>query len=122
SSDAVMASATWGRNMFPYWELDSPYSLLLVKMVLAAGKVTSTMPCTSPAALTIVRSVLEAIWPSRDGYFRMLTARAITSPKMTREVAACMVMAALAQRASGITSVGLNAVALVKPRTRQSKN
>ena len=56
-----MASPTWGRNMAPYWELDSPYSLLLVKMVLSAGKVTRTMPCTSPAALTAVRSAFEAI-------------------------------------------------------------
>jgi hypothetical protein len=60
-----MASATWGRNMSPYWVLDSPYSLLSVKMVLAAGNVTKTMPCTSPAALMIVRSVFEAIWSSR---------------------------------------------------------
>jgi hypothetical protein len=56
-----MASATWGRNMFPYWELDSPYSLFSVKMVLAAGKVTRTTPCTSPAALITVRSAFEAI-------------------------------------------------------------
>jgi len=49
-------------------------------------------------------------------YGRMLTARAITSPSTAREPAACRVMTALAQRASGITSVGLNAVALVKPR------
>ncbi len=147
-----MASATWGRNMAPYWLLDSPYSLVSVNMVLAAGNVTRTMPCTSPAALMTARSVVEAIWPSRqlqpsgqsagsyrpvpqsarpdgcchppsqdeaalrDGYRRILTARAITSPKMTSEPAACRVMAALAQRASGITSVGLNAVALVKPR------
>jgi len=34
-------------------------------MVLAAGNVTRTMPCASPAALMIVRSVFEAIWPSR---------------------------------------------------------
>ena len=58
---AAMASATCGRNMSPYGELDSPYWLLLVKMVLAAGNVTRTMPCTSPAALTTVRSVFEAI-------------------------------------------------------------
>ena len=61
-----MASATWGRNMAPYWVLDSPYSLVSVKMVLAAGNVTRTMPCASPAALMIVRSVVEAIWPSRQ--------------------------------------------------------
>ena len=111
--------------MAPYWVLDSPYSRVSVKMVLAAGNVTRTMPCASPAALMIVRSVFEAIWPSRQlqlsgqpavSYRRILTARAITSPKMRSEPAACMVMAALAQRASGITSVGLNAVALVKPR------
>ena len=52
----------------------------------------------------------------RRSYGRMLTARAITSPSTAREPAACRVMTALAQRASGITSVGLNAVALVKPR------
>jgi hypothetical protein len=46
----------------------------------------------------------------------MLAARAITSPRIMREQTACTVMASLAQRAIGITSVGLNAVALVKPR------
>jgi hypothetical protein len=61
SSDAAMASATCGRNMAPYWELDSPYPVLLVKMVLSAGNVTRTMPCTSPAALTTVRSAFEAM-------------------------------------------------------------
>ena len=61
-----MASATWGRNMAPDWVPDSPYSLLSVKIVLAAGNVTSTMPCTSAAALMTVRSVFEAIWPSRQ--------------------------------------------------------
>ena len=45
--------------MSPYWVLDSPYSLFSVKMVLAAGNVTRTIPCTSPAALMTVRSVLE---------------------------------------------------------------
>jgi DNA-binding CsgD family transcriptional regulator len=48
-------------------------------------------------------------------HLKMLTARAMTSPRMTREAVACRVMAALAHRARGITSVGLNAVALVKP-------
>lgn len=33
-----------------------------------------------------------------------------------REQTACTVMASLPQRTSGITSVGLNAVASVKPR------
>ena len=49
-------------------------------------------------------------------YFKILAARAITSPRIMREQTACTVMASLAQRASGITSVGLNAVASVKPR------
>ena len=47
---------------------------------------------------------------------KMLTALAITSPRMNREASAYTVMASLPHRASGITSVGLNAVALVKPR------
>jgi hypothetical protein len=46
----------------------------------------------------------------------MLTARAITRPRIMREQTACTVMASVAHRASGITSVGLNAVASVKPR------
>jgi hypothetical protein len=45
-----MAVTTWGRNMEPYCVLDSPYCEGLVKMVLAAGKVTRAMPWTSPAA------------------------------------------------------------------------
>src|SRR5580704_10713144 len=43
------------------------------------------------------------------GYFKILTARAITSPRIMRDPTACTVMASLAQRAIGITSVGLNA-------------
>jgi hypothetical protein len=51
-----------------------------------------------------------------DGYFKMFTARAITSPRIASEPAAWTAIASLAHRESGITSVGLNAVALVKPR------
>ena len=50
SSDAVIAVTTWGRNMVPYCVLDRSYCAGSVKIVLAAGKVTSTMPWTSPAA------------------------------------------------------------------------
>ncbi len=50
------------------------------------------------------------------GYFRMLTARATIRATVTMETADCKVMASLAQRDSGITSVGLNAAALVKAR------
>jgi hypothetical protein len=46
----VIAVTTCGRNRNPYWVLDRPYWLGLVKIVLAAGKVTSAIPCTSPAA------------------------------------------------------------------------
>ena len=63
---------------------------------------------------------LRSLPHSRElgGYFKILTARAITSPNISREPAAWIAIAILAQRESGITSVGLNAVALVKPRYR----
>ena len=53
---------------------------------------------------------------SVPGYFKMLTARATTSATVTMEMTDCRVMASLAHRDSGITSVGLNAEALVKAR------
>jgi hypothetical protein len=49
-------------------------------------------------------------------YFKMFTARAITSPRRTKEAVAWTAIANLAQCLSGMTSVGLNAVALVNPR------
>src|SRR5581483_5930572 len=52
----------------------------------------------------------------RRCYLKMLTARATISATVTMEMADCTVMASLAQRDSGITSVGLNADALVKAR------
>ena len=55
---------------------------------------------------------------SVPGYFRMLTARATISATVTMETTDCRVMASLAQRDSGITSVGLNAAALVNARYR----
>ena len=61
-------------------------------------------PAPGPAASRLAR------------YLKILAARAITSPRIMREQTACTVIANLPQRASGITSVGLNAVALVKPR------
>ena len=61
---------------------------------------------------------LAACSVTSRGYFRMLTARATTSPKMTSEATASTAIASLAQRASGITSVGLNATAFVKARYR----
>ena len=50
SSAPVIAVTTCGRNMVPYWVLDRPYWLGSVKIVLAAGNVTSAMPWMSPAA------------------------------------------------------------------------
>ena len=46
------------------------------------------------------------------------TARAMTRPRISSDTSAWTVMAILAHGASGIASVGLNAVALVKPRYR----
>lgn len=47
---------------------------------------------------------------------RTLTARAMTSPRMTSETMDWRVMTLLAQGVSGMTSVGLKAVELVNPR------
>ncbi len=48
-SDPAMASTTWGRNIAPYCDLERSYWPGSVKIVLAAGNVTITMPWTSPA-------------------------------------------------------------------------
>lgn len=47
---------------------------------------------------------------------RMFTARATTSPRMISEIKACTPIVSLAQCRIGMTSVGLNAVAFVRPR------
>ena len=47
---------------------------------------------------------------------KMLTARAMTNPRMTSDATAWLAMASLAQRARGITSVGLKAVESVNAR------
>jgi MFS family permease len=49
-------------------------------------------------------------------YVKMLTARAMTRPMTTSETVDCTAIADFAHGASGITSVGLNAVLLVNPR------
>jgi hypothetical protein len=53
---------------------------------------------------------------SGAGQVRMFTARAMTSPRIINEIRACAPIVNLAQCRSGMTSVGLNAVALVRPR------
>ena len=54
--------------------------------------------------------------PLTAAHANTFTARAITRPRSAREISDCTVMAILAQGASGIASVGLKAVAFVKPR------
>ena len=61
SSDVAMAVSTCGTNMAPYCVLLRSYSEGSVKIELAAGKVTSVMPWTSPARLTTLFSALDAI-------------------------------------------------------------
>jgi hypothetical protein len=75
--------------------------------VLGAGR---------PAA----RSV-ERLRPSQKpcgGYVKTFTARAMTSARMAIEMSAYTAMVILAQGTSGMASVGLKAVAFVKPRYR----
>ena len=52
----------------------------------------------------------------QQGRYRMLTARAITSAPTPSDTADWTAIVSLAHRASGITSVGLNAVAFVNDR------
>jgi hypothetical protein len=52
----------------------------------------------------------------REGRYRMLTARAMTSAPTESDTADWTAIVSLAHRASGITSVGLNAVAFVNDR------
>src|SRR5262245_51240533 len=60
SNDAAIASTTCGKNIEPYWVLESPYSAGSVNIVAAAGNVTSTTPCANPAAYTILDSAAVA--------------------------------------------------------------
>ena len=61
SSEVAIAVTTWGRNIAPYCVPLRSYSEGSVKMVLAAGKVTSVIPWTSPARLTARISTVEAM-------------------------------------------------------------
>lgn len=60
--------------------------------------------------------VIGAVDPGHGCYLRMLTARAMTRARVTSETRDCPSMVSLAHRDSGMTSVGLKAVALVKER------
>ena len=92
----------------------------------AAGRAGSRRLLSGPVCRDRSQGRLPANWLAglrarllafpAPGYFKMLTARATIRATVTMETADCKVMASLAQRDSGITSVGLNAAALVKAR------
>jgi hypothetical protein len=62
-----------------------------------------------------VRALIR-VHRQRGCYFKMLTARAITRATVTSEIRDWASMVSFAHRESGMTSVGLKAVALVKER------
>jgi hypothetical protein len=91
----------------------------------AAGRAASRRLLSRPVCRDRSQGRLQVNWLAglralllapAPGYFRMLTARATIRATVTMDTADCKVMASLAQRDSGITSVGLNAAALVKAR------
>ena len=97
--------------------------------VLATGERLVAPGGSSPSAMTAAvtapgptpgkpagRAPGLAAGTSAPGYFKMLTARATISATVTMEMTDCRAMASFAQRDSGITSVGLNADALVNAR------
>ena len=101
------------------------------RLVAGTGKDETAWPIVTsateitPAAPRIMQAGSRCIGPPGSGlaagtpapgYFRMLTARATISATVTMETIDCKVMASFAQRDSGITSVGLNAAALVNAR------
>ena len=57
----MIAATTCGRKSAPYCVLERSYSAGSVRIVLAAGNVTSAIPCTIPAAYTTVVSFRVAI-------------------------------------------------------------
>ncbi len=84
---------------------------------LVPSAVTAAVTAPGPASGELAgRAAGLAAGTAAPGYFKMLTARATIRATVTMETADCKVMASLAQRDSGITSVGLNAAALVKAR------
>ena len=84
----------------------------------AGNGATAQPPTRAPGAERLRAATASAVKPTSSAYEKMFTARAITRPRTTSEIIACTAMAIFAQAASGIASVGLNAVALVKPRYR----
>src|SRR5215469_11308608 len=66
-SEVATARITWGTNIAPYWEFERWYASEAIKMVLAAGKVTRVMPCTSAAAFTVRFSSVVAMCTRSSG-------------------------------------------------------
>jgi hypothetical protein len=75
-------------------------------------------PRATPFTKRMVATSLKGEQVSVPRYFKMFTALATTRPRTARLAVACTAIASLAQRASGMTSVGLKATALVKARYR----
>lgn len=76
----------------------------------------TSIPTTRPIGRLDGR---DRVYPDRvyrEAYLKMLTTRAITSPRRAREAIDSMAIVSFAQRASGITSVGLTARPSVIPR------
>ena len=109
-------------------EITWPYARPSVLATTGKPPVTLTgsSPSAATAAVTAPRGRLGVNRPagapgpaagtSAPGYFKMLTARATISATVMMEMTDCRAMASFAQRDSGITSVGLNADALVNAR------
>jgi len=100
------------------------YAHLAVRGPLAAAWAPAVVPRAGAAALRIGRVTRgrvtrrpRAVCGARC-YRRMLTARAMTRTTVTIDTADCSSMAVFAHRDSGMTSVGLNAAALVNDRYR----
>src|SRR5262245_16245554 len=64
SSEALTDVINHGKKSVPYWVLDRLYLSEAVWFVLAHGNVAKSMPCSSPAAFTVILSVWVAIPPT----------------------------------------------------------
>jgi hypothetical protein len=74
-----------------------------------------------PSAGLLVTGVTRTCWAGGrvlGSYFKMLIARAITSPKTPSDTIASTVMSSLAHRLTAEMSVGLKAVAVQKASDR----
>jgi hypothetical protein len=94
--------------------------------LLQDARTQAVMTPTAPNVATrppsgMVPSWTLAYWDAaraenRDGYFKMLTARATTRMATTREMASSAIIMSFIQGLTADTSVGLNAVAVAKAK------